>query len=91
MQYNFKYVFDVFELFSSLLKLLGYRDNFEYIGFNLFQTKSFLITLRLSDGKVLQWKKKPPEVFYKYMFSKIWQNLQENTCVGASFLINLQA
>ena len=53
MQYNFKYVFDVFELFSSLLKLLGYRDNFEYIGFNLFQTKPFLITLRLSDCKVL--------------------------------------
>ena len=30
------------------------------------------------------------EVFYKNIFLKILQNLQENTCVGVFFLINLQ-
>ena len=27
--------------------------------------------------------------YTKNMFLKIWQNLQEKTCVGVSFLINL--
>ena len=31
------------------------------------------------------------EVFYKKMFLKISQNPKENTCVGVSFLIKLQA
>ena len=32
-----------------------------------------------------------PEVFVKKVFLKISQNLQENTCTRASFLIKLQA
>ena len=36
----------------------------------------------LDNGSIL--KKQPPEVFYKKLFLKISQYLQENTCVGWS-------
>ena len=40
-------------------------------------------------------QKQPPEVFYKNfrkeVFSEIFQNSQENTCVRESFLMKLQA
>ena len=42
-----------------------------------------------------QWfskkQKQPPEEFYKKGVLKILQYSQENTCVGVSFLIKLQA
>ena len=33
-------------------------------------------------------KKQPTQVFYQKEFRKISENLQENTCVEVSFLIN---
>ena len=36
-------------------------------------------------------KKQPPEVFYKKVFLKIPQNLQENISARVSFLMKLQA
>ena len=37
------------------------------------------------------FQKQPPEVFHKKFFSNILRYLQENTCVGISILLKLQA
>ena len=52
--------------------------------------KSFHVRLSL---EILQnhSQKQPPEVFHKKFFSNILRHSQENTCVGVSFLIKLQA
>ena len=52
--------------------------------------KSFHVRLPL---EILQnhSQKQPPEVFHKKFFSNILRHSQENTCVGVSFLIKLQA
>ena len=41
--------------------------------------------------EILTILKQPPEVFHKKFFSNILRHSQENTCVGVSFLIKLQA
>ena len=49
-----------------------------------------LVIPSTADIKVYQFQKQSSEVSVKQVFLKISQNLQENTCVIDSFLIQLQ-
>ena len=55
---------------------------------NITELREYLRKLILDDFTV---QKQAPEVFYKKVFLKVWQNSQENTCARISFLIKLQA
>ena len=45
----------------------------------------------LKDVRTSSFRNSPPEMFCKKDILKILENSQENTCVGVSFLITLQA
>ena len=57
--------------------------------YKLFSVRPPLEILR--NFQKNHFQKQPPEVFHKKFFSNILRYSQENTCVGVSFLIKLQA
>ena len=50
----------------------------------------FLFFQEISKSAFCRNIEKQPKMFYKKMFLKISQNLQENNCARVSFLIKLQ-